>query len=73
MEIPELTEIMELLSNWQDRLLQRARAIKDDSIEKAAQPSDIANVRDVAMDASISMKSKKSSNNNKKTWAVEST
>ena len=51
MEIPELAEIVELVRNWQDKLMLRARTIKDDSIEKASQPSDIANVRDVAMDA----------------------
>lgn len=49
-KLPALEEIASLVSDWADKLLARARLVRDDAVEKASKPSDVANVRDVAMD-----------------------
>jgi hypothetical protein len=43
--LPSIEEISKLLADWPEKLLARARFVADDAIERAAQPSDVANVR----------------------------
>ena len=48
--LPTILEITEWITGWAEKLGDRARWVEDDTVEEASLPSDIANVRDVAMD-----------------------
>ena len=47
--LPSLEEISALVASLRARLAKSARYIHDDAVEEASKPSDVANVRDVAM------------------------
>ena len=48
--LPTVSDIAGWLASWTDQIAKHARWVADDSVEKASAPSDVANVRDVAMD-----------------------
>ena len=48
--LPTVADIAGWLASWADQVAARARWVVDDSVEEASKPSDVANVRDVAMD-----------------------
>ena len=47
--LPSPGEIATLVASLHKRLADRARYVNDDAVEEASKPSDVANVRDVAM------------------------
>ncbi|CAK0807187.1 unnamed protein product [Prorocentrum cordatum] len=49
MALPSVDELGRLLASLHDRLAAQARCVVDDAVEQASLPSDVANVRDVAM------------------------
>ncbi len=50
MPLPTVGDLARWLTSWHERIAARARWAPDDNVEEASKPSDVANVRDVAMD-----------------------
>ncbi|CAK0798449.1 unnamed protein product [Prorocentrum cordatum] len=51
--LPSVDDLGSLLASLRARLAARARHVADDAVEQASKPSDVANVRDVAMHEDI--------------------
>ena len=49
--LPNAEDIRELCESLRQRIAERARHVENDAVELASKPSDVANIRDIAMDA----------------------